>query len=102
MYIQCSLTYPDHSLIQTPVWESIPIPQQKVTRLYGNSVTRTVSLGTEVYRYKVRFHCNGLGSKPGLYFYLFKKNANVDENWIIRCTSYGTQWNDNFYIHDKM
>ena len=36
------------SLIQTPVWEPTPIPQQKVTHLYGNSVIRTVSLGTEV------------------------------------------------------
>ena len=41
-------TYPDYSLIQTPVWEPIPIPQQKVPHLYGNSVIRTVSLGTEV------------------------------------------------------
>ena len=46
--IHCSLNYPDYSLIQTPVWEPIPIPQQKVTYLSGNSVIRTVSLGTEV------------------------------------------------------
>ena len=46
--VQCSLTYPDYSLIWTPVWEPIPIPQQKVTHLSGNSVIWTVSLGTEV------------------------------------------------------
>ena len=50
---QCSLTYPDltypdYSLIQTPVWEPIHIPQQKVTQLSGNSVIRTVSLGMAV------------------------------------------------------
>ena len=38
------------SLIRTPVWEPIPIPQQKVTRLSRNSVIRTVGLGTEVSR----------------------------------------------------
>ena len=37
------------SLIRTPVWEPIPIPQQKVTHLSGNSVIRTVSLGMEVF-----------------------------------------------------
>ena len=36
------------SLIRTHVWEPIPIPQQKVPHLSGNSVIRTVSLGTEV------------------------------------------------------
>ena len=35
-------------LIRTPVWEPIPIPQQIMTHLSGNSVIRTVSLGTEV------------------------------------------------------
>ena len=35
------------SLIRTPYWEPIPMPQQKVTHLPGNSVIRTVSLGTE-------------------------------------------------------
>ena len=42
------LTYPDYSLIQTHVWEPIPISQQKLTHLSGNSVIRTVSLGTKV------------------------------------------------------
>ena len=31
-------TYPDYSLIRTPDWEPIPIPQQKVTHLSGQSV----------------------------------------------------------------
>ena len=51
--VQWSLTYPDisypdYSLIRTPVWETIAIPLQKVTHLSGNSVIRTVSLGTKV------------------------------------------------------
>ena len=37
-----------HLSAWTHVWEPIPIPQQKVTHLSGNSVIRTVSLGTEV------------------------------------------------------
>ena len=41
--VQSSLTYPDYSLIRTPVWEPIPMPQQKVTHLSGNSLIRTVS-----------------------------------------------------------
>ena len=53
LHVQCSLTYlyltyPEHSLIRTPVWEPISILQQKVAHLSGNSVIRTVSLGTEV------------------------------------------------------
>ena len=48
-----TVLYSGASLIRTPlirthVWEPIPIPQQKVPHLSGNSVIRTVSLETEV------------------------------------------------------
>ena len=41
------IIYSGASLIRTPVWEPIPIHQQKVTHLSGNSVIRTAILGTE-------------------------------------------------------
>ena len=48
--LQWILTYPDptypyYSLIWTHVWEPIPIPQQKVPHLSGNSVNRTRNRG---------------------------------------------------------
>ena len=41
-------TYPDYLLIRTPVWGPISISHHKVTHLSGNSIIRTVTLGTEV------------------------------------------------------
>ena len=41
-------TYPDYSLIRTHP-EPIPIPQQKMPHISGNSVIRTFSLGTKVF-----------------------------------------------------
>ena len=54
--IQWSPTYLVHSLLQTNVWDSIHILQQKVTHLSRISVIRRVSNGTEVFGW-VRLHC---------------------------------------------